>query len=71
MRLVKNTSLQGFYVPFNTPQGVVDIYLRPGRGIEIPDSYQSMILDNFVKRRMVKVTNVDPKTITIKAKYSK
>lgn len=69
MRSVKNTSLQGFYIPFNTPNGVKEVYLRPGRSIEIPDSHHSVILDNFVKRRMVKVTNVDAKAPTIKPKY--
>ncbi len=72
MRLVRNTSLQGFYITFNTPSGLVDMYLRPKQQVKIPDSYHGgVILDNFVKRRMVKVTNVGADSLTIKPKYKK
>jgi hypothetical protein len=55
MRIIQNTSLQGFNVPFQTPSGLWEIYLRPKASISVPDSYKSIVLDNLLKRRMLKV----------------
>ena len=59
MRLIQNTTLQGFNIPFNTPQGPWDFYLRPNQTVSIPESYSSIILDNLIKRRMVRVTKIE------------
>jgi hypothetical protein len=55
MRLIQNTSLQGLTVPFQTPNGLWEIYLRPKESISVPDSYKSIVLDNLLRRRMLKV----------------
>lgn len=58
MRSVKNTTLQGFNIPFNTNSGLVEVYLRPKSTIVVPDDYSSKIVDNLIKRRMVRVTRI-------------
>jgi len=55
MKIVKNTSMQGFSVPFTTPNGVIYRFISPKQTINIPDSWGGKVLDNLVKRRMFKV----------------
>lgn len=56
MKSIRNTTLQGFTVPFKTPQGLQEVFIRPKTTIEVPDSYTSIVLDNLVKRRMFKLS---------------
>ena len=58
MKSVKNTSLQGISIPFKTPEGVRSIFLAPRAETSVPDSWESKVLLNLVKRRMAKVVNV-------------
>jgi hypothetical protein len=55
MKSIRNTTLQGFTVPFKTPNGLKEVFVRPKTTIEVPDSYTSVVLDNLVKRRMFRV----------------
>lgn len=55
MRLIKNTSLQGLNLSFETPKGLYEVYLRPKESLMVPDSYKSKILDNYLRKRMIKV----------------
>lgn len=55
MRLVQNTTLQGFDIPFLTSNGLINIYVKPGAKIKIPDDYKSLSLDSLLKRRMFKI----------------
>ena len=55
MRLIQNTSLQGHNIPLNTPDGPIEVYLRPKRTVEVPESYSSKILENLIRRRILKV----------------
>lgn len=59
MKIVKNTSLQGFYISFTTPEGLKDIFVAPKSSIETPDSWSSSIAENLVKRRMVTIKHVE------------
>jgi hypothetical protein len=59
MLSVTNTSLQGFNVPFNTGKTVVEFYIPPKKTIKVPDSYTSIVLDNLLKRKMVRVLKVN------------
>ena len=65
MRIVKNTSLQGFYISFTTPEGNKDIFLAPKSSIETPDSWSSPIAENLVRRRMATLRYVEDKSPTI------
>ena len=58
MKSVKNTSLQGISIPFRTPSGVTSIFLAPKATTSVPDSWESKVLLNLVKRRMAKVVNI-------------
>jgi len=58
MKSVKNTSLQGISIPFRTPEGVRSIFLAPKAKASVPDSWESKVLLNLVKRRMAKVVTV-------------
>lgn len=59
MRLVQNTTLQGFYVTFNTNFGLHETYLKPKGSLMIPDHYTGKIFENLVKRRLLKVTKLN------------
>lgn len=59
MRIVRNTTLQGFYISFNTPEGHKDIFLAPKSVIETPDSWSSSVVENLVKRRMATIRYVE------------
>ena len=65
MRIVKNTSLQGFYISFTTPEGNKDIFLTPKSSIETPDSWSSPIAENLVRRRMATIMYVEDKSPSI------
>ena len=65
MRIVKNTSLQGFYISFTTPEGNKDIFLAPKSSIETPDSWSSSIAENLVRRRMATIRYVEDKSPSI------
>lgn len=56
MKSIRNTTLQGFTIPFKTPEGLKEVFVRPRITIEVPDSYTSTVLDNLVKRRMFKLS---------------
>lgn len=58
MKVIQNTTLQGFNIPFNTPTGIVDIYLRPKKAVVVPLSYSSQILNTLIKRKQIRVTKV-------------
>lgn len=58
MKVIQNTTLQGFNIPFNTPTGIVDIYLRPKKAVVVPLSYSSQILNTLIKRKQIRVTKI-------------
>jgi hypothetical protein len=57
VKIIKNTSMQGFSIPFGTPDGVTTIFLGSKKQIEIPDNWKSKVVENLVHRRMVRLTN--------------
>ena len=59
MKIIKNTSMQGFSVPFITPEGVKHRHVGSKQTLEVPDSWGGKVLDNLVKRRLFKVRIVD------------
>ena len=75
MRIIKNTSLQGFSIPFTTPEGIKYKFLGPKASFEIPDGWGSSVSENLVRRRMAKITHIEspisPVTPLPKAKATK
>lgn len=58
MKVVKNTSMQGIYVAFETPTGPVQKFLASKASIQVPDSWGGRAPDNMIRRRMLKVTHI-------------
>lgn len=71
MRLIQNTSLQGFNLPFNTSNGLFELYLHPRNSIVVPDDYVSKVVDTLIRRRMIKVTKIEVPNLPEKTKYKK
>lgn len=71
MRLIQNTSLQGFNLPFNTSTGLYELYLRPKSSVIVPDDYISKVVDTLIRRRMIKVTRIDVPELPVKVKPKK
>ena len=55
MNTVTNTSMQGISIPFKTPQGVKYVFLAPSQNVQVPDNWDSKIVKNLVRRRMVRM----------------
>lgn len=55
---IQNTALQGFNIPFETPTGVKYVYIGPKSTLVLPSSYSSNVLNNLVRRKIVRVTRV-------------
>ena len=58
MKIVKNISMQGLNIPFDTRKGVKSFFLAPKKQVEIPDSWNSKVAESLVHRRLVKMTQV-------------
>ena len=71
MKIIKNTSMQAFSIPFGTPDGVTTIFLGPKKQIEVPDNWNSKVVENLVHRRMMKLVNVLDPQATIHTKQIK
>jgi len=56
MKIVKNISMQGLNIPFDTRGGVKSFFLAPKDQVEIPDSWNSKVVESLVHRRLVKMT---------------
>tara|TARA_R100000234_G_scaffold117975_2_gene97457 strand:- start:222 stop:452 length:231 start_codon:yes stop_codon:yes gene_type:complete len=60
MKNVKNTSMQGLYVMFETPEGPRQRFVASKATIEVPSFWGGRAVDNLLRRRMIKVTEVAP-----------
>ena len=58
MKVVKNTSMQGIYVAFETPTGPVQKFIASKASVQVPDSWGGRAPDNMIRRRMLKVTHI-------------
>ena len=56
MKVVKNTTHQGLSVCFTNPKGTEHVFIKPRSTVDVPDSWGGEILDNLIKRRMLKVS---------------
>lgn len=55
MKLIQNTTLQGFFVMLDTPTGPLNLFLKPKERVAVPDNYGGKILDTLIKRKRIKV----------------
>tara|TARA_R110002126_G_scaffold84465_3_gene205234 strand:- start:1572 stop:1829 length:258 start_codon:yes stop_codon:yes gene_type:complete len=58
MKIFKNISLQGFSVPFATPEGIKYVFIGAKKSFEAPDSWSSKVATTLVTRRMFRITHV-------------
>ena len=58
MKIVKNTSMQGFSVAFETPTGVCTLFVGSKATVKVPNSWGGRVIANLIKRRQLKVTVV-------------
>ena len=58
MKIVKNTSMQGIYVAFETPEGPTQRFVASKASIQVPDSWGGRAPDNMIRRRMIKVRHI-------------
>ena len=55
MKAIKNISMQGSNISFRTPEGVRNFFLPPKKEVNVPTRWSSKVVDNLVKRRMIRV----------------
>ena len=61
MKVVKNTTHQGLSVCFIKPNGTEHVFIKPRSSVNVPDTWGGEILDNLIKKRMLKVSHTpDP-----------
>lgn len=58
MKKVKNTSLQGFDVYFQTEKGLKSFYFPPNHSKIVPDTYLTEQVKLLQIRRLFKITNI-------------
>jgi hypothetical protein len=59
MRQITNTTMQLIFIPFVTKNGLIEMGLRPKKTVIIPDDYSSVILNNLIKRRQIKIKEIN------------
>ena len=57
MKLIINTSLQSWSLPFRTDKGVKDFYLTPKQSIKVPASYITDHVIRFQERNLISIKN--------------
>ena len=49
MKVITNTSLQSWNLPFRTQEGIQNYYIQPDESVEVPASY---ITDHVIRYQM-------------------
>jgi len=65
MKVLKNTSTQGLSILFSTPEGDKGIFLKPFASGQVPDSWCSPLLNNYVRQRVIKVINIKDEPVVV------
>lgn len=58
MKIILNTSLQSWSLPFRTESGVKNYYLQPNESVQIPASYITDDVIRHQKRNLIAIKNV-------------
>jgi len=62
MKKITNTSLQGIFLTF-FDGGEKTYFIKPKTNIVVPNSHTSIVLDNLVKRRILKVQMIQDESV--------
>ena len=57
MKIITNTSLQSWSLPFKTPLGLKSYYLQPNESIQVPTSYITEDLIRYQQRQLIALRN--------------
>jgi len=58
MKLITNTSLQSWSLPFRTEKGVQSFFLEPKRSVKIPDSYITDDVLRYQRRKLISIRSI-------------
>ena len=58
MKIITNTSLQSWSLPFKTPLGLKSYYLQPNETIQVPTSYITEDVIRYQERNLIKIKSV-------------
>ena len=65
MKKITNTSMQGILLTFFSSEGEKNYFLKSKSSVIVPSSYNSIVLDNLVKRRMLKVQMIQDESVVL------
>jgi len=57
MKVITNTSLQSWSLPFRTPNGIENHYLPPRQTIKVPASYLTDHVIRYQQRNLITIKN--------------
>tara|TARA_R100001530_G_scaffold103565_1_gene72081 strand:+ start:554 stop:730 length:177 start_codon:yes stop_codon:yes gene_type:complete len=57
MKIIMNTSLQSWNLPFRTEKGVKTYYLMPNHTVQVPASYITENVIGYEKRKLISIKN--------------
>ena len=57
MKVIMNTSLQSWSLPFKTKTGVQSYYLKPSESVKVPASYLTQNVITHEKRKLITIRN--------------
>ena len=57
MKVIKNDSMQSFFVYFTTEKGCKERWMQPGESVVVPDNYVTEQIKLLHERRLFKISN--------------
>ena len=57
MKVITNTSLQSWSLPFQTEKGLESIYIAPRQTIQVPASYITEHVIRYQQRNLITIKN--------------
>ena len=55
MKIIMNTSLQSWSLPFRTGSGLKHYYLKPSESVKVPASYLTENVITYEKRKLITI----------------
>ena len=57
MKIIMNTSLQSWSLPFKTKTGLQSYYLKPSESVKVPASYITENVIRYQQRNLITIKN--------------
>jgi len=71
MKKIKNLSLQTISLTFFDKGKEVNFFLKPKKEIEVPSSYNSIIVNNLIKRKIISCKLIEEPKVIVEASQPK